>query len=205
MTTRLIILLLSVATFLSCQAIARRQLGIKDPKVEKQKTLDAFIEKNKIANGRFLKKEKIFDSYIGEFPKIYIFNKQGHQVLLPNCFQMIKENLYALVDTIPDKLSADSFRDKFVAETIEWNNNPVPGNQTYDYEIYFYWSIWLGKYNVQKLRTAQETIDAINKSQGQQKLVLTPLNFDFIEESGWTEQSMDAEIHRIAEFQKGKQ
>ena len=72
-------------------------------------------------------------------------------------------------------------------------------SKKYDFEVYFYWSVWMGKFNIKKLRTAQKTIEQINQSHAQKKIVLIPVNFDFIEEAGWTEPTVNAELRRITE------
>jgi len=202
MLTRFTIFVLAIATLSSCQTIMQHYLGIKNPDIEKEKTVNRLMEKKLIANSYFIKKDKIYDAYVGPFPKVYVFDKYGHQVILPNCYQLIEENIRGLVDTVPEKLSDQSFRDKFVQETIQIDGDSLPAAGTYDYEVYFYWSVWLGRFNIKKLQTAQKAIDSINKSQNHKKLVLIPINFDFIEESGWTEQSVESEMVRIMEANK---
>jgi len=204
MAARSLIFILAIGCLASCQTIMRRQLGIKDPRIEKTNTVVAFTAKNNISNSHFLKKEKISDSYIGEFPKIYVFDKNGYKVVLPNCYEMIEENLYRLVDTIPDKISADVTRDDFVKANINTADNSLPSIGAHDYEVYFYWSVWLGKFNVKRLHIAQNTIDSINQSQHKKSIVLIPVNFDFIEETGWTEKSVEAEMKRISNAKKMK-
>ncbi len=204
MATRSLIFILAIGYLASCQTIMRLRFGIKDPGIEKTKTVVAFTAKNNISNSHFLKKEKIFDCYIGEFPKIYVFDKNGHKVVLPDCYEMIEENMYRLVDTIPDKISADITRDDFVKANINTVDKSLPSIGEHDYEVFFYWSVWLGKFNVKRLHIAQNTIDSINQSQHKKKIVLIPVNFDFIEESGWTEQSVEAEMTRISNAKKMK-
>jgi len=75
---------------------------------------------------------------------------------LHHCYAMIEENLYRLVDTIPDTISADITMDDFVKANIN---------------------------------TADSSL---------------PLNFDFIEETGWTEKSVEAEMKRISNAKKMK-
>ena len=203
MAIRLTIFTLTISTFFSCQAIIKYHMGFKDPDIEKEKDVLAVTEKNGINQSYFLKKEKIYDAYIGSFPKIYIFNKTGHQVIHYNCFEMIKESLNGLVDTIPEKLSPQPFRDKFVRETIQTKEENLLPVGNYDYEVFFYWSVWLGKFNIKKLQLAQKTIEEINQSSNQ-KVVLIPVNFDFIEESGWTEASVETEMKRLTDAQKKK-
>lgn len=180
----------------------RHYLGIKDPGIEKARTVSSLMVKNEIANAHFIKKEKIVDAYIGTFPKIMIYDKNGYQVMLPNCYEMIEENLYRLADTVSKELSPLPSRDKFVRETIQSDNTELYSEGKYDYEVFFYWSVWLGKFNIKKLRTAQNTIATINQIPNQKKLILIPVNFDFIEESGWTEMSVDTAMARIVEYQK---
>jgi hypothetical protein len=180
----------------------RHYLGIKDPGIEKARTVSSLMAKNEIANAHFIKKEKIVDAYIGTFPKIMIYDKNGYQVMLPNCYEMIEENLYRLADTVSKELSPLPSRDKFVRETIQSDNTELYSEGKYDYEVFFYWSVWLGKFNIKKLRTAQNTIATINQIPNQKKLILIPVNFDFIEESGWTEMSVDTAMARVVEYQK---
>lgn len=202
MTTRSILYLLAIATLVSCQTIIRYYLGIKQPDIEKKKTIANLIEKNKIINSHFLKKEKIHDAYIGSFPKVFVYDRNGYQVILPSCYEMIEENLKGLVDTIPEELSTQPTRDKFVQENIDLEGIGLHQAGSYDYEVYFYWSAWLGKFNIKKILTAQKTIDTLNQGSNHKKIILIPVNFDFIEESGWTEQSVEVEMTRIMESQK---
>jgi len=202
MLTRFTILFIAIATLFSCQTIMRHSLGIKNPEMEKEKTVNRLTEKKKIANAHFLKKEKVFDAYVGSLPKVYVFDKQGYQVIIPNCYELIQENIRGLLDTIPNKLSAQSFRDNFVQETIQIKGDSFHSVGTYDYEVFFYWSLWLGKFNIKKLLNAQKTVDALNQGSNSKKIILIPLNFDFIKESGWTEESVEAEMSRIIESQK---
>ncbi|MBC7774097.1 MAG: hypothetical protein H7246_01560 [Phycisphaerae bacterium] len=201
MAIRFTFLALAIATLFSCQAIIRHHFGIKNPDIEKEKTVIKILEKNGIKNNHFVQKEKIDDAYIGSFPKIYIYDRNGYQVMLYNCYEMIEENLRALADTIPDKLSDERLRDLFVQETIQTEGNDLPSKGQYDYEVFFYWSVWLGKFNLKKLRTAQKSIDAINQASNK-KLILIPVNFDFIEEAGWTEESAEAELKLVSAANK---
>jgi hypothetical protein len=200
----MILAFLSIGLLSSCQIIMRHYLGIKDPGIEKARTVSSLMVKNEIANAHFIKKEKIVDAYIGTFPKIIIYDKNGYQVMLPNCYEMIEVNLYRLADTVSKELSPLPSRDKFVQETIQSDNTELYPEGKYDYEVFFYWSVWLGKFNIKKLRTAQNTIATINQIPNQKKLILIPVNFDFIEESGWTKMSVDTAMARIVEYQKKK-
>ncbi|MDO8366731.1 MAG: hypothetical protein Q7T20_08050, partial [Saprospiraceae bacterium] len=155
-----------------------------------------------IANSHFIKKQKIHDAYIGSFPKVFVYERNGYQVILPSCYEMIEDNLNGLVDTIPEELSAQPTRNKFVQENIDLKGIGLHPAGSYDYEVYFYWSAWLGKFNIKKLHTAQKTVDALNQGSNSKKIILIPVNFDFIEESGWTEQSFEVEMTRIMESQK---
>ncbi len=199
MKVRLILFAILISLLTSCQAIVMRYYGIKNPDIEKEKTVSNAMSKNKIDNAHRLKKDKVSSAYIGSLPKVYVFDKNGYQVMLPNCYEMVEENLYRLVDTIPDALSADSFRDQFVEENIQLTGDGLQEKEKYDFEVYFYWSVWMGKFNIKKLRTAQKTIEQINQSHAQKKIVLIPVNFDFIEEAGWTEPTVNAELRRITE------
>jgi hypothetical protein len=105
MKVRLILFAILISFLASCQAIVMRYYGIKNPDIEKEKTVTNAMSKNKIDNAHHLKKDKVSSAYIGAFPKVYVFDKDGYQVMLPNCYEMVEENLHKLVDTIPDALS----------------------------------------------------------------------------------------------------
>ncbi len=169
MTSCKALLFLAVGTLFSCQTIIRHQLGIKNPAIEKAKTVINLTAKQEIANSHFIKKEKMVDAYVGSFPKIFIYDKNGYQVYLPKCYEIIEENLYKLIDSIPDKLSQVPMRDQFIQETILTDEKSILYSTPYDYEVYIYWSVWLGKFNYKKLRNAQNTVAAINQIPNQKK------------------------------------
>jgi hypothetical protein len=173
-------------------------MGLKDPEIEKKETVNRIMEKHGIYNSMFLKENRIYEAYIGNLPKLYIFNKNGDQVLLPNCWEVLQENLYKLIDTIPDKTSAVIQRDSFIQNYIQMDNESKHKIGNYNFQVYFYWSAWLGKGNLKKLKNAQKTIELINQKQKNQ-IVLIPVNFDFIKESGWTEESIEQEFRRVKE------
>lgn len=193
------LLFLVIGMLFSCQTILRHQLGIKSPEIEKARTVTNLMAKHEILNSHFVKKEQVPEAFIGHFPKVFIYDKNGYQVYLPKCYEIIEENLYKLVDSIPDKLSETPTRDKFIQETIQTDEKSLFLTTQYDYEVYIYWSVWLGKFNLKKLRNAQKTVAAINQSPNQKKIILIPVNFDFIEEDGWTEETVEAALKSVNE------
>lgn len=193
---------LFMTTMCSCQLFLRQRFGIKKPEIEQKQSVTAFIQKNQLRNVRFLKPGKIKDAYLGQFPKIYAFDKSGKQVLLQNCYEMVEANLYNLVDSIPNHFSEQMNRKEFIESNLQPHEHSSQDLADADYEVYFFWSVWLGKFNVQKLQLAQNTVETINTKYGSTRLSLVPVNFDFIREDGWTKASFRGALKEISAAQK---
>lgn len=174
------------------------RFGIKDPSIEKKEKVQKFALEKNVGEFYFLNREKILDAYIGAFPKVYIFNKNGDLVIRPNCYEMVEENLIGLMDTIPEKISLEMGREVFIKDHVSQLASNLEAFDQHDYAVFFYWSVWLGDFNAKKLRSAKKVVDMLNQKNNRSAILLIPINFDFLEESGWTKEEVENGFRAIS-------
>jgi len=177
------------------------RFGIKDPAIEKREKVEKFALDKKIGDFYFLNSDQILESYKGAFPKVFIFNKDGELVIRHNCYELIEENLVGLLDSIPEKTSSDMNRQLFLNENVSQLASDINGFDEYDYTVFFYWSVWLGDFNVKKMKTAKRVTDLLNQKNNRTAIMLVPINFDFIEDSGWTKEEVENGLRAVLKKQ----
>lgn len=173
------------------------RFGIKDPAIEKIEKVEKFALEKNVGDFCFINRDKVLDAYVGAFPKVYIFNQNGDWVIRPNCYEMIEENLIGLMDTIPEITSTEINRAVFVNEHVSQLASSLEELDKHDYTVFFYWAVWLGDFNAKKIRSARKTVEMLNQKNNRAAIKLIPVNFDFLEESGWTQEEVESGFRSI--------
>ncbi len=191
MNLKIVLLILYTAILFGCQAIAKKSLGLRDPRVESKESIYKQAHKQGIDTSlHFYVVDSASANKIvsGNFPKIYFFNKNGDLILSDNCFELLKTYTDSLYKTdnfkpiknnaLPDELEK--------IRTFDNQKISLDLSQT-DYVIVYYWATWMGKFNKNKIGWLDQKV----MSDKRKNITLLKVNADMQKSWNWTKEQYE--------------
>jgi hypothetical protein len=168
-------LLIVFATLLlsSCTKVFMYSYGLRNPKVESERTLNAYLKKKDLGESTLVFKDtaalmKFFLSGIG-MPEARFYDKNGYLMLYRDEKKCNAQNdsLISFLDPV-NVINVDSSQNirEYIKQLRKANGTEIhPGEvQGQDFYLIMYWAKYLGKMNSDKVGEWEKTLASLNKN-----------------------------------------
>lgn len=185
--TSIIVFSFFLTFFQSCQTIAKRMYGIKNPKVENVASVEKYLTSIDlpVENNLFCKDMVAYQSVLHAFgrslPEAILFNAAGKMVT----YKKEKQDCNAgLFETIPGLTTNTNLQpvesssiQKFITDLVDRNNASIKEVPKADYILFINWAKYMGKLNKDHVKVWEELA---NKNQNA-KIKVYKINMDIME------------------------
>lgn len=191
--------ILITLTINSCNFLIQWYMGVKQPTILKYQKVKQFADKHKIPiDTTLVVSDTSYISYLFSNQSFsaddlfHIITKEQRAIDVSKCLEGMAMVTYALYDSTESFVQLDTnlaVQFQQIAQTIQ--KEKVPLNFTsHEYTILFFWTTWLGKLSYQKIAEIKQVI-AEKEHLYPNRVQLIPINFDFIQEQGWTRERLE--------------
>jgi hypothetical protein len=195
----IILLIILTLTFISCQTIAKKMYGIKDPGIENRKTIIKTANKYKLDTANILSvnsKDFIYVLKGKSIPNGAIYDKNGKYIEYRLTDTSCNAGLFQFIPALnltdkynqPDSANLGTELKKF----RNLNGNTLTPLVTSDFYLVIYWTVWTGKLNKDHVKIWED----LAKNNKNCKIQVIKVNLDVQE--WWNEDDKNKIINALS-------